>query len=146
MIKFSKQNPGLHAVCKPLIQRHEGLRAKPYTDTVGKLSIGVGRNLTDRGLSESEVDFLYENDLDIAYMTAKNIIGARFEDLTPRRQAVIVDMAFNLGFGRLRGFVKMITAVQEGRYAEAKAEMLNSEWATQVGGRAKELAQMMLNG
>ena len=44
----------LHA----LLEGHEGRRAFPYRDSVGKLTIGVGRNLSDRGLSEGEIDQL----------------------------------------------------------------------------------------
>lgn len=142
--KFDK--PALHAKCKPLIQLHEGLRSKPYVDTVGKVTIGVGRNLTDRGLSEKEVDFLYENDLEIAYTAARNVIGYKFDDLTTNRQAVLVDLSFNLGFGGLREFVKMVTAVQESRYDDAAKEMLSSLWAKQVGKRATKLAEMMRSG
>ena len=92
------------------------------------------------------MDFLYENDLEIAYTDARNVVGFRFDDLNPNRQAVIIDMAFNLGFGGLREFVKMITAVQESRYDDAADEMLASKWAKQVGNRAKKLAGMMRSG
>ena len=33
-----------------LLMKHEGVRNKPYEDTVGVLTIGVGRNLDDVGL------------------------------------------------------------------------------------------------
>ena len=49
-----------------LIEDHEGRRSHIYTDTVGKLTIGVGRNLTDRGLSDDEIDYLLANDIKIA--------------------------------------------------------------------------------
>ena len=49
-----------------LISKHEGLRLFPYADTVGKLTIGFGRNLTDIGISRDEADALLTNDLDRA--------------------------------------------------------------------------------
>ena len=51
-VPFKLEKPALHALVKPLTKINEGLRSKPYVDTVGKVTIGVGRNLTDRGLSE----------------------------------------------------------------------------------------------
>ncbi len=50
-----------------LIRHHEGVRTHPYVDTVGKLTIGVGRNLTDRGLGVDEINLLFETDFDIAH-------------------------------------------------------------------------------
>ena len=38
----------------------------PYMDSVGKCTIGVGRNLTDRGLSVDEVELLFEIDFKLA--------------------------------------------------------------------------------
>jgi GH24 family phage-related lysozyme (muramidase) len=35
-----------------LIEHHEGRRAFPWYDSAGKISIGIGRNLSDRGLSD----------------------------------------------------------------------------------------------
>ena len=38
-----------------LLILHEGVRRKPYLDTVGELTIGVGRNLDAMGLEENEI-------------------------------------------------------------------------------------------
>ena len=43
--------------------RDEGRRLKPYLNTVGKTTIGVGRNLTDIGISDGECDLLLEHDV-----------------------------------------------------------------------------------
>lgn len=43
--------------------RDEGLRLHPYIDSVGKLTIGVGRNLTDMGISQAETEMLLSNDI-----------------------------------------------------------------------------------
>lgn len=50
-------------VLKDMLIRHEGLKLKPYRDTVGKLTIGAGRNLNDLGISEREAMFLLDNDI-----------------------------------------------------------------------------------
>lgn len=124
--------------------RHEGVRLKPYTDTVGKLTIGVGRNLTDVGISSAEAFVLLEHDIDAVIHDCAAF--AWFAGLSPVRQRVIVDMAFNLGSTRFRLFVRMIHALAIGNFEEASREMLSSQWAQQVGSRARDLARMMTTG
>lgn len=128
-----------------LLKKHEGLRLKPYTDTVGKLTIGVGRNLTDRGITEAEADYLLMNDLAQAERDARALFG-NFDAIGDARQAVLIDMAFNMGKTRLSGFKKFIAAVLSGDYTATAAEMLDSAWAFQVGNRSKELSKMMITG
>ena len=125
-----------------LIVRHEGMILHPYNDTVGKLTIGVGRNLSDNGITEEEARFLLHNDLYTALETARALVP-KFDTLSRPRQLVVASMAFNLGQKRLAGFKKMLTALQVGDYSKAADEMLNSAWAVQVGNRSHELAAMM---
>lgn len=122
----------------------EGIRKKPYVDTVGKVSIGIGRNLTDNGLSDDELYFLFSNDLKEAHQTAAGFI--HYAHLNPPRRAVIIEMAFNMGQYRLAGFKKMWEALSTGNYYMAASEMLDSKWASQVGNRAKRLATIMERG
>lgn len=127
------------------LTRDEGLRLKPYRDTVGKLTIGIGRNLDDVGISQDEAMHLLDND--IARTTAaldKAIPWWR--SLNDVRQRVVVNMAFNLGVAGLLGFKNTLAAMKAGRYADAAWGMLASKWATQVGERAKRLAAMMAKG
>jgi lysozyme len=120
----------------------EALKLKPYVDSVGKLTIGVGRNLDDVGISIEEAMYLLNNDIEIAIHTAKAIIP-HYEELSDARQNVVVDMAFNLGANRLMGFKKMIAALRERDFVTASEEMLDSKWARQVGERAVKLAKIM---
>lgn len=125
--------------------RHEGRRAKPYVDTVGKVTIGIGRNLTDRGLSDAEINMLFENDIDDAIRDLDwGLPWWRVLDDT--RQNVLIDMCFNLGLTKLLRFRSTLAAMQAGHYTEAAAHMLKSKWASQVGKRAETLARMMRNG
>jgi lysozyme len=48
---------------KAQLVRYEGLRLKPYRCTAGKLTIGIGRNLDDCGISQTEAYVLLENDI-----------------------------------------------------------------------------------
>lgn len=125
--------------------RHEGFSTKPYKDTVGKLTIGYGRNLDDNGISGSEALFLLQNDMDKAMQNAERLFEG-FGRLDATRQAVLANMAFNMGRVKLALFVRLRRAIAEGDYKQAADEMLNSAWAKQVGKRATELAELMENG
>jgi lysozyme len=126
------------------LSRDEGRELKPYVDTVGKTSIGVGRNLTDVGISDAECDAMLAND--VARTTAwldRNLSWWRGLDAV--RQRVIVNMAFNMGGGLLT-FTNTLAAMQRGDYDTAASGMLDSKWAKQVTVRATRLSQMMLTG
>ena len=124
----------------------EGMRLKPYRDTVGKLTIGVGRNLDDVGISEDEALYLLSNDIKKAREDVKKVFGEMFHELDPVRQAVLIDMMFNLGLPRFLGFKKFIQAVKEKDFSKASQEMLDSRWAKQVKSRAERLSYMMRTG
>ncbi len=128
-----------------LLITHEGLRLKPYRDTVGKLTIGVGRNLDDVGITEEEALYLLKNDIrrTINFLSAVLPFWYR---LSETRKIALIDMCFNLGGRRFMGFRKMRRALEEGDYERAAEEMLDSKWAGQVGRRAEELAEMMRKG
>jgi lysozyme len=129
------------------IKKHEGFRAKAYTDTVGKLTIGYGRNLDDVGISQDEASFLLAKDIGRAIREAYGIFGETiFENLSDIRQEVIVNMIFNMGVGKFSEFKNFIAAVREGESQRAHDEMLDSVWAKQVKSRAHELAEMFLKG
>lgn len=126
------------------LMRDEGFRLMPYSDSVGKLTIGVGRNLTDVGLSQDEVYYLLNNDIKRVMVS----LGAYpwFQGLDSVRQAAVANMAFNLGLGGLLHFPSMIHHLQAGEWQGAHDEALNSTWATQVGERAKRIAEQLLTG
>jgi len=123
---------------------HEDIRLKPYVDSVGKVTIGVGRNLDDKGISM--VTALQMMDEDIVECTHDLEKFDWFLDLDYIRQRVLLDMRFNMGPHRFRGFKKMLAAIEEGRFSDAAEEMLDSVWAKQVKTRAYRLAKMMKEG
>jgi len=124
---------------------HEGVRSKVYLDTEGIETIGVGRNLRDRGLSDDEIEFLLANDIRDFQEEVDRTFGW-WSDLDDVRQRVIVDMAFNMGLGSLSKFKNTLGHIEAGRYEEASVEMLDSKWARQVGNRAQCLSNMMKTG
>jgi lysozyme len=128
-----------------LLTLHEGKRNKPYKDTVGKTTIGIGRNLDDKGLSDSEVLYLFRNDLQ---QHSKEVEQAFpwVSGLDTARRAVLIDMCFNMGIGGLSQFKRTLELIRNGEYEKAAVAMLQSKWATQVGNRAKRLSEMMRTG
>jgi lysozyme len=129
------------ALLKATLKQAEGVKLKPYTDTVGKLSIGVGRNLADNGLRMGEVEQMLENDVTDVVLQVGTL--PCWNALSDVRQRVLAEMCFQLGFGGLKAFKKMFAAIDEGNFAQAAAEMLDSHWASQTSSRAYRLSQMM---
>jgi lysozyme len=111
----------------------------------GKLTIGVGRNIEDIGISENEALALESNDIKRCVVELERYFDWFLKLNTPRR-VVITSMAFNLGISGLREFKKMITCIESGDFTSASKQMLNSKWAIQVNGRAERLAQIMDTG
>lgn len=126
------------------LKRDEDVRRFPYRDTVGKLTIGVGRNLEDVGLSADEIEYLLGNDLKRVEAEARKFPW--FAGLDEVRQSVVLNMLFNLGETKFRGFANTIKAIESGDYHGAARRMLQSKWARQVGNRAVRLAAMMRTG
>lgn len=127
-----------------MLIRHESMRLRPYLDTKGKITIGVGRNLEDVGISSDEA--LYMLDKDILRARAASATFAWYQRLDPTRKDVIISMVFNMGLDRFTGFKRMLAAMERSDFESAANEMLASEWSAQVKSRATELAQMMRTG
>lgn len=124
--------------------RHEGIRLKVYKDSVGVPTIGVGRNLRDKGITETEAMMLLDHDIEECERDCETFPW--FETLDPVRRRVILNMRFNLGPKGLRLFKNTLAAVAAKEYVVAARAMLSSKWARQVGKRATELAEMMRLG
>ena len=127
------------------LNRHEGLRLKPYKCTAGKLTIGYGRNIEDCGITEGEATAMLRSDIAKCERQVVQNIKMR-PDINNARYDVLVNMVFNMGITGVSRFKKMLKAVKQGRYSLAAVEMLNSKWAKQVPSRANELANQMLTG
>jgi len=136
-----------------MLKRHEGEvvtngRHVAYKCPSGYWTVGVGRNVDPNGgigLSDEEVDMLLENDI---ARVIKELASEYpwFNDLDDVRKDAMIDISFNLGATRLRGFRRALAAMEAAKYKEASTEFLDSKWAKQVGGRALELADMIASG
>jgi lysozyme len=134
--------PAEFAILREMVKTDEGLRVKPYLDTVGKTTIGYGRNLTDNGITTAEAAMMLDHDLE---MTVAQLTLAHPDvlNLAPARQIALANMAFNVGVAGIGGFHQMWAAIDRGAFETAAVEMLDSHWAQQVGPRATRLAEMM---
>jgi len=128
------------------LKTDEGLRLKPYHCTAGALTIGYGRNLDAVGITEEEADLMLRADIIIAERGAEALVGNVWDQLSPARQAVLINMTFNLGRTRLAAFKNFLAALRATDYNTAASEMLDSRWANQVGDRATRLADQMRRG
>lgn len=149
--------PELRDALRHSIAGHEGLVLRAYDDATGRViqpgdtvrgwaSIGYGRNLVGRGVTQAEADYLLDNDL--AVLERELLAGAPWvASLDPARQLVLFEMSFNLGAGNLlRGWPTFLGHVSAQRYDQAAALMLGSKWAGQVKSRALHLARLMQTG
>jgi lysozyme len=125
--------------------RDEGIVLHPYTDSVGKLTIGIGRNLTDMGISQAEATYLLVNDIQNATDHLEKALPWS-GGLDEVRHSALLNMTFNMGIGGLCAFKKFLAALQSGDWKTARNEMLDSTWAKQTGARAQRLAIQIETG
>jgi lysozyme len=129
---------------KDFIIKHEGLRLKPYLCPAGKLTIGIGRNIEDNGISEDEASYMLNNDIKRCENELREIFP-NFDELPENVKIALIDMIFNLGKPRFLQFKKMIQAVKEGDFKKAAEEAKNSRWCRQVGQRCEDVYNMLTN-
>ena len=117
----------------------EGERLYPYKDTVEKWTIGVGRNLTDVGVSREESAFMLNNDL-LHVEASLNHLLPWWVKLPESAQQGLANMCFNLGITGLMQFHLTLAHLEQGQFSEAATSVLDSKWAKQVGARAVRIA------
>ena len=137
-----------------------------YEDSLGIATIGIGRNLEDRGITPEELEWMDIPNMAIVHTMGITEADAMYlaqndvqiveeellrshpcvENLDAVRQLVLVDMAFNMGVPRLGKFKKMWAAIHKNNFEEAAKEMLDSRWANQVKSRSTKLAHAMHTG
>lgn len=126
------------------IKLHEGLSLKLYKCPADKWTIGYGHNIEDNGIPAHIADALLKADIAETLRQLANIDA--FHDIDPERQMILVDMGFNLGVPKLRGFKRMWAALADHDYNLAATEMRDSQWYHQVGSRATKLVAGMVRG
>ena len=130
-----------------MLKRHEGVRSNVYLCSAGYETLGVGRNISESGLglTEDEIDFLLINDIT---RVKQELTDAYFwfPALNEARQDAMIDICFNLGLTRLRGFVNALEAMSREQFDVAADEFMDSRWSQQVGNRAVEVTEMIRTG
>ena len=147
------------------LTEHEGLVKTVYKDSLGIETIGIGRNLEGKGITDAELKHwdmsmelvykvgitremaidLFNNDVKIV---ERELVQSHpiVETLSAMRQMALVNMGFNLGIPRLNMFKNMWESIEDGDFTHAAIEMMDSRWARQVGQRAITLSNMMDTG
>lgn len=159
----------MHARIEEQLILHEGLRERAYIDTLGNWTVGVGYNLSARGIAPlrrllgrafpatfSRVVLSRDEALTVLLADIKRVETSvrkawpYYDKLSPIRQRVALDMAFNLGH-RAAGFKRAIAAAEREDWPGVVSELYKSRWAYQVGDgpggrfdRADRLARMVL--
>jgi len=127
------------------LKRHEGVKLKLYTCSAGKLTIGVGRNIQDNGITMEEAEYFLQNDI----AEARSQLLHAFpwmDELNDARISAMINFTFNVGIGTVKKFEKALAALKEKNYDEAANQMMKSVWATQVGNRAIEVTEQIRTG
>jgi lysozyme len=130
------------------LKESEGLRLNLYKCPAGKLTIGWGHNVEDKGINRHTADFILEEDINDSYHDLIHafpwVLGR-----DPRVLQVLWDMCFNMGIGSesskrgLRSFKVTLKQIEDGQYSKASKNMLQSKWAKDVGKRAVELSNLL---
>lgn len=127
------------------LKRDEGLRLTPYKDTVGKVTIGYGRNLDDVGISPDEAVYMLQGDVRKA-VTDVNQHLPWAKDLDDARLGVLINLTFNMGIHGLMEFKNTLALIEEKDFDQAAEELLQSKWAEQTGARAHRLSIQLRSG
>lgn len=130
------------------ILAHEGKSSYAYRDTMGYLTIGIGKNIDRRsrvGLEYDEMLLLLRDDIE----DCKDQLNAYdfYSSQNAVRKDVLIELCYNMGIPVLLKFKKMIKALSVKDYSEASYQLLDSKWAAQVGRRRSSvLAERILSG
>ena len=124
---------------------HEGLELKPYRCSADKLTIDVGRNIQEVGITEEEAMVLLANDIARCAGECTREFPW-FLDLTPLRKEAVINLVFNMGMATFKKFKKTIAYLEAGNFELAGTELLDSNYARQVGQRSQDVANMLADG
>ena len=132
---------------KTYIKGNEGYRSKPYKCTVGKITIGWGRNLSDNGISEYEATIMLDSDINDASADLRRVFNYEdFETLSFNRRMALTDLMFNLGYVSFCTFKKMIQAIKDKDWEEAAVQLKDSDYYKQVTSRAERNMKLLKEG
>jgi lysozyme len=123
----------------------EGFSSKPYRCSAGKLTWGFGWNIEDLGISKEIANYALYKHIQVCYDQLVKEFDW-FLDQSVEVQSILINMCYNMGIIRLKGFKKMLWALKHGDRQEAAIQMIDSKWYKQVGPRAVRLVDIMSEG
>tara|TARA_A100001515_G_scaffold36745_1_gene28873 strand:+ start:11787 stop:12233 length:447 start_codon:yes stop_codon:yes gene_type:complete len=132
----------LRTVLKEKLIKEEGYEKMPYEDHLGLVTIGVGRCLDRVGISDAEISFLLDNDIESVFLQLTNA-KPEWQYYPFNVRVVLCDMAFNVGVKGLSKFRNMWRCLAEADYIGAAEELMDSKYAEQVPNRAKRNAKLL---
>lgn len=131
---------------KASIKRHEGLKKRAYVDTKGNITIGYGVNISSCDLSDSECELLLNNRILTATYELYRFVPW-IQSLDDVRKAVMIELTYNIGIEDVLLFRKLLEALKEQNFAQAREELLNSKWANDVGiNRSHDMGHALESG
>lgn len=144
---------------KLVLEDHEGRKNRVYKCSSGKRTIGVGHNIEAKGLpdnieafledegyiTDDMIDELLTMDIDDAESDARKLYP-NFGSFSTKRKIALIDFVFNVGYGTAKTFVNTNKAINQGKWEKAAEGLLNSKYARQVGRRAEDIADMLIEG
>ena len=124
------------------IKRHEGFVEHVYDDSLGIPTIGYGFAIKDLVLQEDLCDEILLRKLRIL---GRSVMGKFpfFDSLPSECKSVLMEMCYQLGVTGVSKFKKALKAMEDGDWEKAADEMLDSKWAKQTPGRAKEMSDII---
>lgn len=134
--------PDIKQKLKRMLINDESYRQYPYKDTTNHTTIGIGRNLDERGISLDEALSLLDDDI-IYFSTKLDHLLPFFSGLSDNRKVVLINMCFNVGLHGLLCFVCMLDALKDRDFGRAADEILASKAHEQCPERYQRLANIM---
>lgn len=130
------------------IKQNEGLRLKPYLDSVGVATIGYGStfylngvkvNLNDKAITEDEATCILENlikkEFDISTVLKIEVSQNQFDALT--------DFAYNTGMTKFKSST-LLKVLNQGDFYRASAEFLRWNKPKEIFGRRERERKLFL--
>lgn len=140
-----------------ILNFEEGFRSKPYRDSLGYPTVGVGFLIGPKGADLSNYTFsLSKNVSDVwleelangrlTQMKARPAICSALKQCNPARTDILISMAYQLGTEGLAGFKNTLAMIAAGNFTGASSGMLDSLWNKQTPKRAQRHAEVMRTG
>lgn len=171
--KKENEVDSFHIIKMKVAEYFEGRKLKAYKDTVGKWTIGIGKNFDDvkftkseeemirsrlkeykmnidllvieNGITDEECDYLYANSSKIAENDARSLIS-NFNELSQARQIALIDFSFNVGYSVFKSFKNTRKYIENFEFNKASEGFKNSLWYKQVGRRSPIICDIIRTG